>query len=276
MLDYLPWIISGAAMLLAVMPLAGFARWRLAAAIFALGAGQIHLAVLALVLLLVVDNNWRIAVRHGAGTAAVVGALLAGIVLLTLTQETDARTFSELAQLGLYVLLFLLVGTRLNDGRDLMALLGACVLGSLGAALLAVAALGVGWVSAPAIFVARGANEGSVFLALLGVVPCAVMLTRTRSPLYLAAALPMVVAQYWATSRGSMAVSVVVLLVAGFLWTRSLVLRTLALVGGLAVLALNVPQAMVLFDAQLNSSAREQTTLLAYKIDLADERFWTS
>ncbi len=85
----------------------------------------------------------------------------------------------------------------------------------------------------------------------------------------------MIMAQYLATSRGSLVVSIIVLLVAGFLWTRSLLLRTATVIGGLAVLAFNVPQVLVLFDAQLNSSARERMALLEYGSGLASERFWT-
>ena len=275
MLDYLTWIIAGFALLLALMPLAGLERWRMAAAMFALGAGQIYLAVLSLVVLLLIDNQWRITFRQSPGALAAIFVLVGGIVLLAVSQPTDLRTWSELAQLALYVLLFFLFTSRLRNGRDLLILLTACIAASLGVTLLAFAATAVGWVSAPAIFVDRGSNEASVFLALLGVVPCAVMLTRTRNLLYLAAAGPMVLAQYLATSRGSLAVSIIVLLVAGFLWTRSLLIRGATIIGGLAVLAYNVPQLLLLFDAQLNSSARERMALLEYGTGLANERFWT-
>lgn len=275
MLDYLSWFIAGLALLLALMPLAGLERWRMASALLALGAGQIYLAVLSLLVLLLIDNQWRITFRQSAGALAAIFTLAGGIVLLTVTQRTDLRTWSELAQLALYILLFFLFTSRLRDGRDLLTLLTACIAASLGVALLAFAAMAAGWVSAPAIFVDRGSNEASVFLALLGVVPCAVMLSRTRNLLYLAAAVPMVLAQYLATSRGSLAVSIIVLLVAAFLWTRSLLVRAATIIGGLAVLAYNVPQLLLLFDAQLNSSARERVALLEYGTGLAAERFWT-
>lgn len=275
MLDYLPWFISGAALLFAVMPLAGMARWRMAAALLALGAGEIYLAVLTLVVLLLVENDWRITFRQSAGTLAAIFALLSAIILLAILQPTDLRTWSELTQLALYVMLYFLFTSRLRDGHDLIDVLSACIFASLGVAALALLAVLVGLVSLPAIFIDRGSNEASVFLALLGVVPCAVMLSRTRNLLYLAAAGPMVLAQYLATSRGSMAVSVIVLLVAGFLWTRSLLVRGATIIGGMAVLAFNVPQLLLLFDAQLNSSARERMALLEYGTGLASERFWT-
>ena len=147
--------------------------------------------------------------------------------------------------------------------------------GSLAVALLALAALTLGWTTPPFIFVGRGSNEASVFIALLGVVPCAVMLTRTRNPLYLAAALLLVYVQYLATSRGSLAVSAIVLLVAGFLWTRMVLLRVAMVLAGLVVLFRNVPQLLAVYEAQLNTSARERMALIDYGMTLAGERFWT-
>lgn len=275
MLELLPWLISAFALLLAVLPLPGLKQLRLTAAIFALGAGQIYLAVLGFAALLVIDNNWRIVWRHSAGAIAGGGALLLAILMLTLLQPTDLRTWSELAQLGLYIILFLLVCSRVDDGRDLLTFLRAAIHASLAVALLALVAPRFGWTGATSIFVDRGANEASVFLALLGVVPCAVMLSRTRNPAFLGLALLLIFVQYLATSRGSMAVSVIVLLAAGFLWTQALILRAGIVVAGLAVMAGNVPQLMAIYDGQLNFSARERIALFDYGAELAGERFWT-
>jgi len=231
--------------------------------------------VLAFLVFLVVENDWRLRLVHGRTAIVTSCAILCGILALTAFQQTDLRTYSELAQLALYITLFVLLSGAVTDGKKVLDFLFACAWGSCIVAVFALIWIVMGWTASPYIISGRGSNELSVFLSLLGVVPCAAMLTRTRNPAYLLAALLMCYVQFLATSRSNMAVSGLVLLVAGFLWTRIWLARACMVVAAIWIMFRNVPSLQALYEAQLNFSARERVGLLNHGWDLALERFWT-
>ena len=207
MLEILPIAISGFALLAAVLALPGFGLARWAMVIAALGAGQIYLAVMALGLMLLVENKWHFDLAGSRPALLFTGFLLIAVFILTSLSPVTLRTYSEGAQLLIYTVLFVLLLSYLNSGHRITTLLRACVVGSGLVAGLAYMTVIFGWQSPPFIFVGRGSNEGSVFLALVGVVPAAILFVRTRNPAYLLFAVVLSGIQLTATSRGSLAVS---------------------------------------------------------------------
>lgn len=275
MYEYFPLAIGILAILVAVVRVKGFRLLKLSMAIFALSSGEIHLAIFALVLLLLVENDWRIDLPFKSGAVAACGIVLAWILIVTAINPMTGRVYSELLQLSLYLFLFVSLATYLRTGEDVQRLLIASILGCCAGSILALFSLTLDWTSSPHIFIGRGSNEGSIFLALVGVVPSAVMLARTRNPIYLLAAGLLVYLQFLATSRGSMAVSALALLIAGYFWTRLLVARVAILLTGLAVLFRSVPQLLRLYEAQINFSALERLALIEHGLALADQKPWT-
>jgi len=261
-LELLPYIISGFALLVAVMPAFGFERGPLVVVLVALGSGQIHAAVAALALFLVFANRWRLSPGLTLATYGWAGALLAGIVVTTILAPESSRTFVELAQLVLYLLILMLMLSYLNSGERLLWFLQG---GAVAAAIVGGMALALyvtGQVAPPSIFVGRGSNEGAEFLSLTGTVFAAVMFVRTRNPLYLLGAIFLIYLQNLATSRGSVAVSATAVLLALFFMFHNRLIRAGLVVAGLYVLVTNVPLLNGLYQSQLNFSGRERMALL--------------
>lgn len=268
-------ILGGVALLAAVLAVPGFAlaRWSL---VFAgLAGGQVYIAVVAFILLLVVENGfrarivlpWHVYVFLGLGYLAIVG--------LTFFSHVNLRTFSELTQLALYLSLFTLLTSYLRTGSEILLVLKAATLGSVFAALLGIGLSVLGYSSGADIFIGRGANEGSTFMSLIGVVSSIVMFSRTRNPMYIVVATFLTYMQYLATSRGSMAVSGVVILIGLYFQLRNPLLRAAMIFAGLFIVFRSAPVFQSLVEGQVNFSARERLALLEHGWQLSLERFWT-
>ena len=266
MKDYVPLAISALAALLAVMPFPGFQRVRQVALLAALGCGQIYVAVAALIVFLLVETGARLR-GIGFGLTAVWYLMLAvGIGVTTAIAPPNTRTYFELAQLAAYVLIFLLAYSYINTGERLMGILRACMFASLAVAAMGMATVLLGLQSAPQIFLARGSNEGAVFLSLIGVLPTATLFVRTRNPIYLVIAAALIYPQYVATSRGSMIVSVLVLLSSAFFFVSNHFVRVVLVAVGAYIAFINVPVLSSTYQEQLNFSARERMALFNWGV----------
>lgn len=275
MYEWMPLTISFVALIAAILKIHGFALFRWSVIIFALGAGQIYFAVIALVLFLVVESKWRLSL-HGHNKTAIAIAISFLAILIVTTQSTfTLRTYSELAQLCIYIFIFLLVISVVEGGEQISLILKASVLGSCYVSIAGYFTIYVGWQSLPDLFVGRGSNEGAVFLSLLGVAPAAAMFVRSRNLLYLGAAGVFCLIQLLATSRGSVAVSGMCILAAFYFVYPSRFLRLLFIVAGAYIAFANVDLITSLYEGQLNFSARERLILSEYGWALFQERFWT-
>lgn len=266
MKDYLPLAISALAALLAVMPFPGFERARQVALLVALGCGQIYIAVAALIVFLLVETGARLRGITLGRTAVWYLMLMIGIAVTTAIAPRNTRTYFELAQLVAYVIIFLLAFSYINTGERLMGILKACTYAALAVAGMGLATVMLGLQTAPHIFLARGSNEGAVFLSLIGVLPAATLFVRTRNPLYLVIAAVLIYPQFVATSRGSMIVSVLVLLTAAFFFFANRFVRAVLLLAGLYIAFVNLPVLSTTYQAQLNFSARERLSLFNWGI----------
>ncbi|MFN2099277.1 O-antigen ligase family protein [Altererythrobacter sp. MF3-039] len=275
MLEILPLIVSGFALLAAVFALPGFTLVRWAIVIMALGAGQIYLAFAALGLMLLAENKWQLQLSQSRGAIFATALIILFILGLTVLSPTTFRTYSEGAQLVLYAAVFVLLLSYLSSGTRIMTLLLACVVGAVAVAALAYLTVFLGWQSPPFIFVGRGSNEGSVFLALLGVVPASILFVRTRNPVYLAAAIVLTLVQFTATSRGSVAVSGLAIVASIYFITNVVAVRIAMIVAGGYIFASNLNLLLGIYEAQLNFSARERLVLIEHGWSLFQERFWT-
>lgn len=263
------------ALLAAVLAVPGFAlvRWSL---IFAgLAGGQVYLAVFAFAFFLIVENRFRVRIALPAHVYVFLGLGFVAIVGLTFLSPVNFRTLSELTQLALYLFLFTLLTSFLQSGKDMLLVFKGATIGTVSAALLGMGLSILGYSSGADIFIGRGANEGSTFMSLIGVVSSVVMFARTRNPAYLVAALFLTYMQYLATSRGSMAVSGVVILIGLFFQFRNPLLRAAMIAAGIVILFQSLPILRNLAEGQLNFSARERLALLEHGWHLFQDRFWT-
>lgn len=272
MLDTISLAISVIALLAALPLVPGIARARLTIIVLALGCGQIYLSFAAYALFMVSESRWRLDTGISSLGFFVALMILVGIGVTTAVVPTTGRTYSELTQLGLYLLVALLTLNYLREGDDVQRLLSAGVLGSLGMVVLSLASIFIGLQSSPSIFFARGANEGSVFLSMIGAVPAAVLFVRSRNPFYAVCLLLFVYAQYVATARGSMIVTGVAGLGACFFLWRQHFVRAILVLIGIYIVMRYVPLLNATYQENLNFSARERLALVEYGFWLWEQR----
>lgn len=275
MLETLSLAVSAIAMLAAALAIPGLERARLTIVLVALGCGQIYLAILAYGIFMVVESRWRL--EPGLSNFAYFWALLllAGIGLTTTVVPSTSRTYPELAQLGLYVVLALLTMNFLDTGRSLYRFLSAAAAAATAVALMSILTVTLGLQSPPHIFLARGSNEGAVFLSLLGAIPAAALFVRSRNPGYAALLLLFVYVQYLATARGSLIVAGIAGLTAAFFVTRSLIVRVALVLGGAYLLFTSIPMLTSVYESNLNFSARERMTLFDHGVWMWEQRWIT-
>ncbi|MGX7951281.1 O-antigen ligase family protein [Tsuneonella sp. HG249] len=272
MLDYLSLAISAVAVLLALPIIPNIERARLAIVMVALGCGQIYIAILAFGFFMLAESKWRLSPGFSNFAYLWGFMLLLGIGVTTAVVPTTGRTYNELAQLGMYVVLTLLTLTYLRSGEHLYRFLSAALIGSIGVAMLALASVLLGIQSPPSIFLARGANEGSIFLSLMGAVPAAILFVRSRNPFYILCLLLFVYVQYLATARGSLIVSGIAGLAAVFFVTRVFLLRAALIAIGLYLVINYTPLLNATYESNLNFSARERLALAQYGYWLWEQR----
>lgn len=272
MTETFPLLISGLALFLALAAFPGLGSVRLTACLVALGSGQIYIAVLALLVYLVISNDWRLRLPVSLLAVLTAVVLLVGIATTTLIAPIGLRTYAELAQLALYLVFAVLLLNHFKSGLDIMQFLRCATVASVVVAAAALVSVAFGLQAPPSIFLGRGSNEGAVFLSLTGVVPAAALFVRSRNPLYVAAMLLMMYAENVATSRGALVASALTLLFAFFFVFRNWFIRALLIIAGLVVVAGSVPMLISVYQGNLNFSAKERLALAQYGYWLWEQR----
>lgn len=266
--------ISALAILMAVLKLPGFAWLRLFLVLLALGAGQIHMAVVSIILFLAVENGYRLPYRVPQRLGVLLFGFVALVVLLTLSSGVSGRKLFELFQLGIYVLIFLQFAVWLENAGEFEGMLSAMVAAATVVSLLGIAMSMTGFSEEPHIFLARGANEGSLFLLLMGVLPALTLFTLTRNPIFLVCVLILIAGQVVATSRSSISLSLLLVSVCVFFLLRSYWLRMLVVLVLLGILVDATPLLQVALEGQVNYSVLQRAALYQAGMDLWQEWFW--
>lgn len=271
--------ISLAAFLLAGFKVPGLDRLRHIAVFFALGAGQIHLAVLALMMLLFAENGYRPPRTVPRNATIALFIIVNLIVLVTLLSPISGRTVSELIQLFVYAVVFMMFTVYLRGPRRIEPMLKAMVVAATLVALLGIAGFQSGLSTAPHIYLGRGGNEGSFFLLVAGLLPALTLFVSDKRPIYILLAVIMLFAMVMATSRSNMAIGMFALGSTGFFLIRSIWLRVLLLgvLIGVLIGAIIFPLSLlqVLFEQQKNFSTLQRIALYEAGWSLWLERPWT-
>lgn len=267
--------ISLAALLLAILRISGLGGVRHVVVFFALGAGQIHIAALALVALLVAEYGYIPPRRVPRRPTIAAAASVALVALVTLFSPMSGRTISELTQLFFYAGVFVLFAAYLRSTARIEWLLRAMVVAASLVAALGITGYLSGMAPAPHVLFGRGSNEGSLFLLLSGVIPAMTLFIATRHPGYLGLSLLMVSAQMLAMSRANIAISFLVIGVGGLFLVRSRSLRVLVLVATMAAVAGALPFLHVFYERILdNYSTLERISLYEAGWAFWLERLW--
>jgi len=267
--------ISLASFLLAVLKLPGLDRLRRVAIFFALGAGQIHLAVLALITYLFAENGYRLPrfVPLYSTVALFTGISL--IVLVTLLSPVSGRMVSELVQLLVYAVVFMLIAVYLRDPDRFLPLLTEMTVAATLFALLGIIGNLSGITSSPHIYLGRGGNEGSFFLVVAGVVPAMTLFVATKRPVYILLAVLMTIAQVMALSRANMALSMLVIASPAFFLIGARWLRLLILIALIGMIFGSISLIQALFEQQQNYSTLHRIALYDAGWSLWQAKPWT-
>lgn len=219
--------ISLAALFMAVLKLPRLGQLRRIAIVFALGAGQIHLAALAQVLFLFSENGYRL--PRFASLHAILFAGISLIVFVTLISPVSERMISELLQLFVYAVTLMLFAAYLRDPDRFYPLLSAMAIGASLVAIVAIFSNLSGITSPPHIYLGRGSNEGSFFLLAAGMIPAITLFLAKKRLIYIPLAAIIFVAMIMATSRASIILGILVILGGAFFLTGSRWLRFMIL-----------------------------------------------
>lgn len=275
MITALTLAISFMALLASAVPTRRYAFARLVLVIFALGAGNIHLAVVSLAVMLFVNNGYRPPVVHLRRTELIVGLSVGAIILVTFLSPVSPRTLAKLLHLGLFVFILLQLLNELVSAERIRAYLKAMVWAATAVAILGLVLDQLGLVEHPHIFPGRGANEGSVYLSLMGLLPALTLMLWERKPLYLAPCGIMAFAQVVALSRSNTVLAGVMLAAAIFFYfdSRAIKAAMLGVAGLIIYKSLDLINLEV--ERQVNYSARERIELTLYGWELWLQRPYT-
>jgi O-antigen ligase len=254
-------LISCFGVLAGLVKLSGLRQARHVVVFVALGMGQIHLAVLGLILLLFSENGYVLPRHLPRAELTTLALVFMAVVGVTLLSTLSARSVSELLQLLIYGVLFLQFSIYLRNKRCLEILLEAMVTAALIVALTGITRMLIGASEPPHIYLDRGGNEGSVFLLLAGVIPAVTLFVQKRRTRYLLFVLLMLSAQVLATSRANIALTVLILGIGLYFPIRSLSLRMLLIVAVGAVIAGSVTSIQSVYENQSNESFLERIAL---------------
>lgn len=248
---------------------------RLFLVLLALGAGQIHLAFIALVVFIYTELNYNLVVRYPSALLFWVFTLFFSIVMITMTSDMSYRMSFELIQLLVYFYLFIQIYSILNSPEKIETILKMSAFAALMVALMGVLLKGLGLTEEPAIFIERGGNEGSLFLLLMGVIPCIFLFLKRRNKLYLCISLILIYSQYEATSRANYTLGIVSLLSIPLFMIKSNLARWFFVAISICVVLLGGDIISKIWESQQNYSTMQRILLYEAGIDLAKKHFWT-
>ena len=266
--------ISGLAILFSVLKFPALSTFRCFLVLLALGAGQIHLAILALILFLFAELGFRVPSQVPAKSFVILLSLYLATLLVTLFSSTNGRTISELIQLFAYIFIFFQLQAVLQRPNEAERIIRLSAYAAFTVTVLGLGLKQLGLTQVPGIFLARGANEGAIFLSLMGVVPTVFLFLRTRNPVYLLMALIMVYAQIVATSRSTYALSIVTLMSVFFFVWKHIWVRVLLSFAVCALSLANVSWFMSVWQSQQNYSVLQRILLYEAGYEFWSEQPW--
>ena len=239
---------------------------------FALGAGNIHLAVIALSVFLFVNNGYRLPehVLRRAGLIIILMVIL--IIGITLFSPITERTVVKVAHLGLYIFILFQILQNLSTPGALASHLKYMSYAAVCIALVALALFQTGITQVPHIYLGRGGNEGSVFLTLMGVLPALALFLTERRKRFLIIALILVFVQYLCQSRSNYVISAGMILGALYFAFNSRVIKSALVLLAAAGAAMNLNMLTTRIEGQINFSALERLELARFGWQLWLER----
>lgn len=267
--------ISGLALLFAGIKAPLLKSIRFFLVLLALGAGQIHLAFLALVVFIYAELDYNFVVRYPASLLFSAFTLYSSIFLVTLASDISYRIISELFQLLIYLYLFLQVFSILRSMEKIELFLKMSVFASLTVGVMGIILESLELTEEPAIFVERGGNEGSLFLLLMGIIPCIFLFLKKRSGMYIYIALILIYAQYVATSRANYTLGLISLLSIPILMIKSALIRIVLVAVSIFTFPLFVSFINEIWESQQNYSTLQRILLYEAGVELAEKHYWT-
>lgn len=261
--------ISVGALSIALLKLRVLRHVRLVSIFFSLGAGQIHIAVLALLTFLVAENNYRLPVSLPKIPLLLVAMCFFLIVLTTMLSPIEGRTLVELFQLLIYMIVLVLFMAYLEEPGNTRPVLSAMVVAGLLVAVIGGILFFIEAKSSPHIFLGRGGNEGAIFLLLTGIIPAISLFAETKRPIYLLSVFVMLGAQFLATSRTSIILGALIVFITFYLMIRERWFRIFLLLGLTSVGYLYWDTFQILLEGLKNYSASQR--ILLYEAGWA---FW--
>lgn len=243
---------------------------------FALGAGQIHIAVIALVAYLFSENGYRLPLSVPRYQLYAILLLLVSVIFsIFVAPRVSSRMLSEALQAVLYCLVFLQFYSYIKSYEKLIFFLQVSTWCAFAIAIIAICSVYLGLTNPPHIFLARGGNEGSLFILIMGVLPASTLLLRDGSRVvYLLQMAVFIYAQYLATSRANVLLSFVLLgttayFLLGNRWLKLLAILTVSI---FSFASLSLIRSSVFHQA--NASFFERIQMYEIAWDLWMERFW--
>lgn len=242
---------------------------------FALGAGNIYIAVVALSVLLYVNNGFRLPTRPFRRTELIVLGMVGLIALISLFSPITDRTIVKLLHLALFVFILFQLMDEFRSAERIRFFMHCMVYGAFAVAVVGISFSIVGITEKPHIYLGRGSNEGSIFVTLMGILPALTLMLWERRPHYLVLAGVMAVAPLLAVSRSNTAVSAVMLVGAFYFFFNRPAIKAAMLVVAAVILYRSRELISLQIDSQINYSALQRIELTRYGWDLWKERPWT-
>lgn len=266
--------ISAMAIILAILKVPGLSTLRYVAVFFALGCGQIHLAVVALITLLVVENGYTFPRSVHRNSTLALLMFLISVVFVTFLSPINRRVIAELVQLFTYAFIFILFVHHFRQSERIQQIWRSSAIAALLVAVLGIMLNKAGATSSPHIYLGRGGNEGSMFLLICGVIPTMTLFVMRPRLVYLAIATIIIYAQILATSRANIAMSTIVVLSPILFLIQARWLRILTFLGLVGFIIAQVSLLQSAFVEQQNYSVLQRFALYEAGWSLWLDRPW--
>lgn len=241
----------------------------------ALGAGNIYIAVVALSVLLFVNNGFRPPNRQFRRTELIVLGMVGLIALISLFSPITERTIVKLLHLSFFVFILFQLMEEFASPERIRLFLKCMVYAAFVVAVLGVGLSFIGVTEKPHIYLGRGSNEGSIFVTLLGILPALTLMLWERRWHYLPLAAVMAVAPLLAVSRSNTVVAAVMLAGSLYFFFNRPALKAAMLVAAGVIIYQARDLLSLQISSQMNYSALQRIELTRYGWNLWRERPWT-
>ena len=271
----LSFAISFAALIAAMIQTQRYALVRTTLVMFALGAGNIHVATVALTAMLFVNHGFRPPQIRLQRTELITCALVGMIIAISMFSPITIRTVTKLLHLGLFIFILFQLLHELKSPERIQHYLKAMVFAGTIVSLLGFVLPVVGLTEAPHIFLDRGSNEASIYLSMFGTLAGLTLFLWERKLLYLLPCLLMAAAQFIAGARSNNVLAAVMFAGAGFFYFDNRGIKALMLAAALGVFYWARDMVGLAFEGQVNFSALERIELTRYGWELWLQRPYT-